>query len=81
MGKKFEIISEQASEHMKFVVISELPVVRPTRSHELNGKFKTTAQTRPKKCPYCLTSEEMRPGNIYRMNEHTWGCKHCGYIW
>ncbi len=93
MLKKFQILYQwtqkfiinafsQQSQRKKFDVVStrQTPVVKPTETNSRGG-FTPIAQTRPRKCSYCGTSEESKPGNITKLENGSWKCKACGHTW
>lgn len=93
MLKKFQILYQwtrkfiinafsQQSQRKKFDVVStrQTPVVKPTGTHG-SGGFITIAQTRPRQCRVCRTSEDSKPGNITKLEDGSWKCKACGYTW
>lgn len=80
---RFSQESPQRSPKKKFDILGstqQAPVVRPTETRR-NGKFGNITQTRPRKCPYCRTSEDSRPGNITKLDNGSWNCKTCNHIW
>lgn len=92
MDKKFEILSTSDnnspsentvshSEEKKFIITGESPVIFSSKNDVGSGKFKNATQTRPQKCPLCLTTESAKPGNIFRAAAQSWGCKCCKYTW
>lgn len=67
--KKFEILNQGSQQRP----------LRFTQTRRTN-KFTNMTETRPQKCPFCMTSQESKPGNITKVNGQ-WYCKTCQHRW
>jgi hypothetical protein len=67
--KKFQILNQN----------TQTPPLRFTKVRNTT-KFTNMTETRPQKCPRCLTSSGLKPGNITKA-EGQWCCKTCDYKW